>query len=442
MQTNIQPQAHINTMKTTTPRKQVMRITALLAAFAVAQATSQARIDGTSGSPGPGGSKAFSLTAKSGYISTADGNNVFFWGFADGAGAAQYPGPTMIVNQGDQVQVSVSSALSVPTSLVFPGQSNVVESGGTAGVLAREAAANGGSTVTYTFRAWQPGTYLYHSGTRADLQVEMGLIGALIIRPTNSSGVVITNQAYNHADSTFDEETLFLLSEMDPVIHEQVELGKIAEVDTSKWFPTYWFINGRTGPDTLSPAGASWLPSQPYDCTPTIPAGKKILMRLIGAGRDPHPFHHHGNNSWTIARDGRLLRSSPSQGADLASSDFTINVYPGGTVDALWNWTGYKLGWDAYGHAPGDPMVPGEYAPDHGKPFPVTLPSDMDLTYGMFYGGSPFLGGTGALPPGEGGFNTVGGYMFMWHSHSEKELCNYNIFPGGMLTMMIVTKPQ
>ena len=26
----------------------------------------------------------------------------------------------------------------------------------------------------------------------------------------------------------------------------------------------------------------------------------------------------------------------------------------------------------------------------------------------------------------------------MWHSHTERELTNYYIYPGGMLTMMII----
>jgi hypothetical protein len=26
----------------------------------------------------------------------------------------------------------------------------------------------------------------------------------------------------------------------------------------------------------------------------------------------------------------------------------------------------------------------------------------------------------------------------MWHSHTEKEITNFDIFPGGMMTMLIV----
>ena len=64
------------------------------------------------------------------------------------------------------------------------------------------------------------------------------------------------------------------------------------------------------------------------------------------------------------------------------------------------------------------------------------------MTFGPLYSGSPFLGSAGNLPPGEGGFNPNAGMMFMWHSHSEKELTSNNIFPGGMLTWMVIEHPN
>lgn len=80
------------------------------------------------------------------------------------------------------------------------------------------------------------------------------------------------------------------------------------------------------------------------------------------------------------------------------------------------------------------------YAPDHGKPFPVILPEKQNLTFGGTYSGS-FLGALGDLPPGEGGFNLNGGLFYMWHSHNEKEMVNFDIFPGGMMTMAIIEPP-
>ena len=51
------------------------------------------------------------------------------------------------------------------------------------GLLTCEAAPGG--TVTYTFTASAPGTHAYYSGTQGDLQIEMGLYGAIIVLPAS-----------------------------------------------------------------------------------------------------------------------------------------------------------------------------------------------------------------------------------------------------------------
>ena len=393
-----------------------------------------ALIDGITG-------PVFNLTAKDGYISTGDGDSIYSWGYANADGTMQYPGPTLIVNQGDTVTVNLANALPVPVSIVFPGQSGVTVSGGGSGLLTREAAA--GQTVTYTFTASHAGTYQYHSGTQPALQVEMGLLGALIVRPSNVADPL--HQAYAHPGTAFSREYLFLLTEMDPVIHRRVEnqvkAGAPVDVDTSAYQPVLWFINGRAAPDTMLDAGVPWLPTQPYNAMPRMHPGEKLLMRVIGGGRDLHPFHTHGNNFWILARDGRVLESAPGAGPDLAVSDFTLRTVPGETYDAVFEWTGKGLGWDVYGHAPGDPLAPNEYAPDHGKSIaslPLVLPNLQDVTYGANYSGSPYLGRFGDLPPGAVVVNENAGYFHMWHSHNEREIVNNDIFPGGMMTMLII----
>jgi len=156
-----------------------------------------------------------------------------------------------------------------------------------------EAAANGG-TATYTFAATEPGTYLYHSGTAPAVQVEMGLLGAIVVRPYGYDADAPT--AYGDAESAYDREYLFVLSEMDPDIHEMVEHGDsfTGTAALGDYFSKYWFLNGRTGPDTMAEAGVDWLPTQPYNVLPRMHPGEKVLMRVISAGREPHPFHHHG----------------------------------------------------------------------------------------------------------------------------------------------------
>jgi len=374
---------------------------------------------------------SFTLTAKTGFITVDDGTIIPTWGFANGTGLMQYPGPTLIVNQGDLVSVALTNQLTVPVSILFPGQQGVVATGGVPGLLTNEAPPAG--TVTYTFTAGEPGTFTYYSGSQPELQFEMGLVGVLIVRPTGQP-----KRAYADPATAFDREYLFFLSDMDPLIHKKVQQGFGATINQSSAWPICWFINGRAGLDTIAPAFDPIMPYQPYSAVALMHPGEKVLLRMVGGGRDAHPFHVHGNHHKVIARDGRQLKAGA---LDISEGAFTTTVAPGQTHDALFTWTGAGQGWDVYGHTASDPLAPGESADDHGLAFPTILPDIKDLLPGPLYPGSPFLGGSGSLPPGEGGFNPWGAFPFMWHSHNEKELTSADIFPGGMLTWVLIVPP-
>lgn len=164
----------------------------------------------------------FDLTAQPGRSSQPDGASVYTWGYGcnprtvpgflpsvnplDGQNCPgmQTPGPTLIVKQGDVVTVTLTNNLPPAagnTSILFPGfqvcsatlDPNTGACSGTPtgvqGLLAREAQT--GKSVTYTFIATTPGTHAYYSGTQGDLQVEMGLYGALIVLPTVSGSVAV-----------------------------------------------------------------------------------------------------------------------------------------------------------------------------------------------------------------------------------------------------------
>jgi hypothetical protein len=47
----------------------------------------------------------------------------------------------------------------------------------------------------------------------------------------------------------------------------------------------------------------------------------------------------------------------------------------------------------------------------------------------------------GTFPPGFTSLNVNAGYFHMWHSHNEREIVNNDIFPGGMMTMLIIEPP-
>jgi hypothetical protein len=441
--------------------KIIQALLSLAASMMIAVTVANAAVEGIDGT-------SVTLSAGEGYVSVADGGSIYSWGYSVDGSPMQLPGPTLIVTEGTLVTVTLNNDLPLAAgnvSIVFNGQ-QVSATGGVDGALTREAQVNG--SVQYQFTPSKPGTYQYHSGTRSDLQVEMGLFGTLIVRPsaplacppTLSPDIAAQTPAYNHVGSCYDREYLFVTSSIDLQVHTAVEAqaagpGPIVLPDDAFDSSEYWLLNGRVGPDTMAPNFAQNLEHQPYGALARMHPGEKVLVRTVGGGREFHPFHLHGNHARVIARDGNMLvNGSNSLSGPLL---FTIASIPGTTTDAIWEWTGKDLNWDMYGHAPDSGLTcmdddgdgyndsgtapENEYCADHRKEIPVTLPSFNNLAFGGFYSGSPFLGDLGSLPPGEGGLNPGAGFAFMWHSHTERELVNNDVFPGGLMTMMIVEAP-
>ncbi len=352
----------------------------------------------------------------------------------------------------------------------------------------RGAADGGMAKIEYQFTLSKPGTFMYQSAINPQIQIDMGLVGAFIVDPVATTdpdtatapgtGVVTINGvdtgaadfharglAYARQETAYDREYLFFLSETDPKLHYLAELDRLQYWDNGDYSSTLFFINGRNSPDTLAPHYQAGLPNQPYGSIVTMHPGQRILLRVVNAGRNQHPLHLHGNHFDQIARDANLMGVRDTNGVVgemRPVTDYTYGAVQGGTSDLIFHWTGEGLGWDMYGTGPGfehtcdaatedlqnnithEPVPDGyhdaswESCADHGKEIPVVLPENLDLAFGGFWGGSPYIGASGNLPVGEGGLNPAGGMVFMWHSHSERELTNNDIYPGGMLTMMLV----
>ncbi|HZE16842.1 MAG TPA: hypothetical protein VE197_14685, partial [Mycobacterium sp.] len=146
------------------------------------------------------------------------------------------------------------------------------------------------------------------------------------------------------------------------------------------------------------------------------------------------------------------------------------NIDPSSPLYAKYNGQPVVCNPDADGYytvnskPPAPPDAPNyfEWCEDHLKPLesrpfgavgsggPVTLPDSNILTNGPYYGGSAYLGPdataravgeTGTTPPAGTVVNSPtseAGYAFIWHSHNERELTTNNVFPGGIMTMLLV----
>jgi FtsP/CotA-like multicopper oxidase with cupredoxin domain len=371
-----------------------------------------------------GGTHTFNLVTNTGYIDTPDGNSVFMWSYANHDAPDndnfQSPGPVLCVTEGETVVVNLRNTLPEPASIVFPGQdSAVTATGGAPGLFTTEAAAGGG-TVSYTFTAESPGTYLYESGSDITKQVEMGLYGALVVRPNTATCPAVdgTNCAYGASTRfTSSREFLQLLAEIDPDLHHAVETG--GEYDFTALRNHYFTINGRSFPDTVQDNGSALQPNQPYGALVRIQPNTAVntqpaLIRMINAGADNHPFHPHGNHTTEIAQDGRV---------EPRTEHFGETIGAGQTKD-------YLLRWDDV-----DQWTPGS------NPFPVDQPNYRNLTFKdsrTWYSGTPYLGYKGTLPTGTTSLNVCGEWYFPFHSHALDEFSNFDEGFGGMGTLLRV----
>ena len=190
---------------------------------------------------------------------------------------AQWPGPTIRVNQGDKVRVWFKNNLPETTGVHFHGvEFDDFFQDGIPFVTQKPIIP--GEDYAYEFTAVNPGSLMYHSHHNATDQVGRGLLGAFIVDPP-------TPQA------EYDREYIWISN------------------DTLGGFT----INGHGFPATV----------------PLVVAqGEKILVRFMNEGGMMHPWHSHGFAMNVIARDGIPLGSASFR-AD------TFGVNPGERWDAV-----------------------------------------------------------------------------------------------------------
>lgn len=240
------------------------------------------------------------LCGTTGTTTFPDATTATVWGYVPGdcsaSPAISAPGgPTLTVSAGQVVQVNLHNSLPAASSILFQGQSIVPDRVGAAP----------GDTTSYTFKATNPGTYLYEAGLvpGAQYQVAMGLYGALIVEPTTAG------QAYDNASTAYDDQAVLVLSELDPALNNS---STPATFDMRRYSPKYSLINGKAYPAT--------------DAIPTM-AGNRVLLRYVNAGNIYHSMGILGERQNIIALDGSPLSFSRS---------FLAETFgPGQTTDAI-----------------------------------------------------------------------------------------------------------
>lgn len=166
----------------------------------------------------------------------------------------QLPGPEIRVTQGDKVRINVKNDLEESTAVHFHGVKMPNAMDGVPFIT--QPPIKPGETFTYEFIVPNAGSHMYHSHHNSTKQVSMGLLGAFLVAPK---------------DTTREPK----------VAHDYV----VVLNDTMHGYT--W--NGKGFPAT-----------QPL----TAKLGETIRIRFMNEGMQIHPMHLHGLSYLVIAKDG------------------------------------------------------------------------------------------------------------------------------------------
>jgi FtsP/CotA-like multicopper oxidase with cupredoxin domain len=222
-----------------------------------------------------------------------DANTIPMWGFFPDTGQlctavpAWEVGPKLTATAGGTLTVNVRNCLSEPVSVFIPGQLKAtspvtfMDGQGRDRVRSFDAETAAGGSGSYTWTGVKEGTYLYHSGTHPQVQVQMGLYGALTV-----------------GDYGIADEATLVYSEIDPDLHAAVDDGSYGTTGPTSTFdykPQYFLINGAAYPGTTDiPVGTGsdvllrFVNAGLRVHVPTLEGG--LYMRLIAEDGNPYPF--------------------------------------------------------------------------------------------------------------------------------------------------------
>ena len=297
--------------------------------------------------------KCMHLIAGDSFVNMSDGNPIYTFGFGNQTGTApadviaegildaEWPGPTIELDEGDEFYLSLTNVGTVirpdlfdPHTVHwhgFPNAATVFD-----GVPEVSIAINMGATLTYYYNVVQPGTYMYHCHVEATEHMEMGMLANLYVHPAQDvsgcsdlavcavagrkggpgGGAAIgepQGYVYNDDDGTtgWDVEKAIQVSSFDSEFHDASVF--VQPLPFALLEADYPMINGRGYPDTLVPgelpapidnvdpvAGYdpgkitgtpgevlnNGTPTQTLDSVITVNAGEKLLLRLSNLSVD------------------------------------------------------------------------------------------------------------------------------------------------------------
>lgn len=209
----------------------------------------------------------------------SDGASVTFWGFTTNCGGMStplIPGPVVEVGTypsgsglTDTLNLTLNMAMAPEENAPYDG--HTIHLHGADVTTAEDGVPETGAPVNGDTYTWTPtsnmvGSNMYHCHVHTVKHLEMGMYGALIARPKNTSGTFI-NQLTQSTTTAYDYVQNYVFSTVDPAYHSATGDSTVF----ADYNPKYFLIAGAEGKTTAAPA-----------ITLAAAINKKVALRLIG----------------------------------------------------------------------------------------------------------------------------------------------------------------
>jgi len=325
--------------------------------------------DWAGGETQPANTKCLHLSSGDGFVTMADGKLQYIFGFSNltgipanvetgtadilaaGSLAANFPAPPIVLDEGDDVYLTLTNIgmlnrpdLFDPHSVHFHGfpQSSAIFDG----LPDSGVSINMGSSLTYYYKPNDPGTYMYHCHVEAAEHMQMGMLGSLYVRAGQNGethtykGKNFTMFAYNDGDGStgYDKEYPIQIGSFDSAFHD-------ASIDVqplpfATMFDNYPMLNGRGYPDTVNPDPLTppvengEKPSQNESTLITASPGESVLLRISNLNVTRlYTLGTLGISMRVVGKDAKLLRGP--DGKDLSYKTSSITLGGGESTDAI-----------------------------------------------------------------------------------------------------------
>ncbi len=311
-----------------------------------------------------------------GLIKMGDGKDLYIFSFSDmtgrpeadvmtaGALNANFPAPTIELDQGTEFYLSVSNAgmilrpdLEDPHSVHyhgFPNASAIFD-----GLPETSVSINQANTLTYYYNNVEPGTYIWHCHVEATEHMQMGMLGNLYVRPKQNKlpaqslngfpHVPGNLYAYNDGDGSthHDVNVAMQIGSFDGDFHDASET--VQPLPFAEMKDRYPMLNGRGYPDTINPNSLfnrEGKPSQKINTIIEANSGKRILLRISNLNvTNFYTLSVPGIPMQVVGRGARILRGGgKTTGIDLYYKTTSVTLGGGETRDVILDTAGITPG--------------------------------------------------------------------------------------------------